>query len=134
MYVVVGAQHLSRPCRDASPLLGTLANSAAYFRVHLGRRKSHQVNSSYLQLKTDNFLSSAASTRRRPRTRRRSHRQASSPVRRLSRRKNSRPLRRPPPHQPVLPLASSCKALRRSCPASARRFPLPLAVAPRRLR
>src|ERR1700687_1989023 len=48
MYVVVGAQH-------AAPLLGTLANSAAYSRAHLGRRKSNQVNSSYLQPKTDNF-------------------------------------------------------------------------------
>src|SRR5258708_7979484 len=127
VYVVVGAQ-------GAAPVLGALANSAAWSRVNLGRRKSNQVNSSYLQPKTDNFLSSAASTRPRPRTRRRSHRQASSPVRRLSRRKNYRPLRRPPPHQPVLPLASSCIALRRSCAASARRFPLPLAAAPRRLR
>src|SRR5258708_7555089 len=127
MYVVVGAQH-------AAPLLGTLANSAAYSRVHLGRRKSNQVNSSYLQPKTDNFLSTAASTRPPPFTGRRSPRRSSSPGRRLRGGKNSPPLGPPPPHQPVLPLASSCIALRRSCAASARRFPLPLAAAPRRLR
>src|SRR5258708_13257056 len=109
MYVVVGAQH-------AAPLLGTLANSAASSRVHLGRRKSNQVNSSYLQPKTDNFLSSAASTRPRPRTRRRSHRQASSPLPGLSRRKSSPPLRPPPPHHPALPLPPASLSLPLSPP------------------
>src|SRR5437588_533351 len=81
-------------------------------------------------------FNSAASTRPRPHTRRRSHRQASSPARRPSPPKNSRQLQRPP-RQPALPHpppGSSCTAPRRSCAANARRFPSPTAAAPRRLR
>src|SRR2546429_2086280 len=82
-------------------------------------------------------LNSAASTRPRPRTRRRSHRRAFSLWRRPLRRKTRRPLRRPRPHRPAprhRRLALSCTVPRRSCAASAPRFPSPTAAVPRRLR
>src|ERR1700687_5264921 len=104
----------------------------------LGRRKSNQVNSSYLQPKTDNFsvrplslihvhvlrvdhiarLLLLRAARAGGRTPARSGPQTPPP-----------PPRPPPPHRPVLPLASSCTAPLRSCAASARRFPSPPAAA-----